>query len=109
AAGSMRQCLCVDVLAGQTRMMRWDRRVGLLPQLMPVLGLANIVAPVDLLPELLVGVLGPLIALDDIGVIMLVLNLFIQAAPPDIVREHLREMRGISFTPYEACVIYVYG
>src|SRR5690554_4564498 len=26
----------------------------------------------------------------------------IQAAPPDIVREHLREMRGLRFEPYEA-------
>src|SRR5690554_4564499 len=61
--------------ASLTWKLLWDRRVGWLPKLIPVLGLAYIVSPVDLLPELLVGVLGPLIALDDIGVIMLVLNL----------------------------------
>src|SRR5690606_18390076 len=88
--------------ASLTWKLLWDRRVGWLPKLIPALGLIYVVSPVDLLPELLVGALGPLIALDDIGVIMLVLNLFIQAAPPDVVREHLREMRGLRFEPDEA-------
>ena len=79
----------------------WDRRVGLLPKIIPALGLVYILSPVDLLPEVLVGALGPLIVLDDLGVIMLVLNLFIQASPPDVVSEHLREMRGRRFQRFE--------
>src|SRR5690606_2144028 len=93
--------------ASLTWKLLWDRRVGWLPKLIQVLGLAYIVSPVDLLPELLVGVLGPLIALDDIGVIMLVLNPFIQAAPPDLVREHLRALRGLRVGPYDAAGDYL--
>lgn len=88
--------------ASLTWKLLWDKRVGLLPKVIPLLGVVYLVSPVDLLPELLVGALGPLIVLDDVGVAMLVLNLFIQAAPPDIVREYLREMRGGRFDPYEA-------
>lgn len=75
----------------------WDKRVGFWPKLIPFLGLVYLISPVDLLPEVLVGALGPLVALDDIGVAMLVLNLFVQASPPDVVMEYLREMRGRRF------------
>ncbi|HLV44684.1 MAG TPA: YkvA family protein [Aggregatilineales bacterium] len=83
----------------------WDRRVGFWPKLIPFLGLVYLLSPVDLLPELLVGALGPLVALDDIGVATLVLNLFVQAAPPDVVSEYLREMRGRRFSPDDEDVI----
>lgn len=75
----------------------WDKRVGFWPKLIPLLGLVYLISPIDLLPEVLVGVLGPLVALDDLGVAMLVLNLFVQASPPDVVTEYLREMRGRRF------------
>ena len=83
----------------------WDRRVGFWPKLIPFLGLVYLLSPVDLLPELLIGALGPLVALDDIGVATLVLNLFVQAAPPDVVSEYLREMRGRRFSPDDEDVI----
>jgi uncharacterized membrane protein YkvA (DUF1232 family) len=70
----------------------WDRRVGFLPKLIPLLALAYIVSPVDLLPALVMGPLAPLGALDDVGVMLLGLNLFVQAAPPDVVAEYLREL-----------------
>jgi uncharacterized membrane protein YkvA (DUF1232 family) len=72
----------------------WDPRVGFWPKLIPILGLLYIVSPVDLLPALAVGPLG---TLDDAGIALLVLNLFVQASPPDVVKEYLRELRGHAF------------
>lgn len=76
----------------------WDGRVGILPKLIPLAGVVYLVSPIDLLPAVLLGPAAPLGALDDVGIIILVLNLFIQASPPDVVREHLREL-GAAFSP----------
>ncbi|MBN1429844.1 MAG: DUF1232 domain-containing protein [Anaerolineae bacterium] len=70
----------------------WDGRVGVLPKLLPIGAAIYLVSPIDLLPALLMGPLAPLGALDDVGIILLALNLFIQVSPPDIVKEHLREL-----------------
>nr|MBN1228398.1 hypothetical protein [Anaerolineae bacterium] len=70
----------------------WDKRVGMLPKIIPLLAVAYVLSPLDLLSFPTVGALVPLWVVDDIGVILLGLNLFIQASPPDIVREHLREL-----------------
>ena len=74
-----------------------DRRVGFWPKVIPFLGLAYFLLPVDLLPEAALAVFAPLLTplalLDDVGVVVLMLNWFIQASPPDIVQEYLREMR----------------
>ena len=69
----------------------WDGRVGILPKLLPIGAAIYLVSPVDLLPAL---ALGPIGTLDDVGVVILALSLFIQVAPPDIVKEHLRELGG---------------
>lgn len=75
----------------------WDGRVGIGPKLIPVAGLVYLVSPVDLLPELFMGPLAPLGVLDDVGIIMLALNWFIQVSPPDVVKEHMRELgRGLA-------------
>lgn len=67
----------------------WDNRVGFLPKMIPLAAIAYVISPFDFLPEMLMGPLG---VFDDVGIIMLGLTLFIQAAPPDIVREHLRAL-----------------
>ncbi len=71
----------------------WDGRVGFLPKLIPLLALVYALSPIDLLPAWLLGMLAPLGVADDIGIILLALNLFVQASPPDVVAEYLREMR----------------
>src|SRR5690606_15949263 len=76
--------------ASLTWKLLWDRGGGWLSKRSPALRLICVGSPVDVLPEPLVGTRGPLIALDDVGVIMLVLNLFIQAALLDVHRELLR-------------------
>jgi uncharacterized membrane protein YkvA (DUF1232 family) len=67
----------------------WDGRVSLALKLIPLGTLIYIVSPVDFIPEL---ALGPIGALDDIGVLLLGLNLFIQFAPPSVVADHLRRL-----------------
>ena len=65
-----------------------DQRVPVWTKLIPPLVLTYIIFPVDLIPDLTVG-LGQL---DDIAVLLLGLKLFIELSPPDVVREHLRTL-----------------
>lgn len=67
------------------RLLR-DNRVPLWPKLLLVLVLAYIIAPVDFLPDFLVG-FGQL---DDLVVVFLGLQAFIRLCPREIVREHVR-------------------
>ena len=70
----------------------WDSRVSPLPKLIPLGAVVYFLSPVDILPEL---ALGPLGMIDDVGLLILALNLFIAVCPPDIVMEH-REQLGSS-------------
>ena len=63
----------------------WDKRVPFLAKLIPPAALAYLVFPVDIISDPLLG-LGQL---DDLAVLLLGVKLFIEVAPPDIVREHL--------------------
>ena len=58
----------------------------------PLASLLYLLFPFDFIPDLALG-LGQL---DDIGVILLGLKLFIELSPQDIVRRHLREMSSVS-------------
>lgn len=71
----------------------WDRRVGFWPKLIPLLGVIYVISPVDLLPAWLMGAFAPLGTLDDLGVVLLILNLFVGASPPDVVSEYRRDLR----------------
>ena len=64
----------------------WDQRVPLWTKLIPPLALGYVLFPVDLVPDVMLG-LGQL---DDIAVLLLGFKLFIELSPPDVVREHLR-------------------
>lgn len=90
-AGMFRQLLDRLVL---TWKLFWDGRVGFWPKTIPLLSIAYVLSPLDFLPELLAPVLGPLIVVDDIGLLIAGLTLFVQVAPPDVVAEHLRELRS---------------
>lgn len=65
-----------------------DARVPLWPKLIPAAALAYLLLPVDLVPDLLVG-LGQL---DDVAILMLGLRTFFEFAPPAVVHEHLRRL-----------------
>jgi uncharacterized membrane protein YkvA (DUF1232 family) len=66
-----------------------DRRVPLWTKAIPPLALAYILSPIDILSD--IPPMG-LNQLDDIAVALLGIKLFIELAPPELVREHLREL-----------------
>ncbi len=66
----------------------WDNRVPTWTKLIPPAALIYVISPVDLIPDVALG-LGQL---DDIAVLLLGIKLFIELAPPEVVREHLREL-----------------
>ena len=66
----------------------WDNRVPLWTKLIPPAALAYVLFPMDIIPDVALG-LGQL---DDIAVLLLGTKLFIELAPPDVVREHLRAL-----------------
>lgn len=67
-----------------------DGRVSFLPKLILPIILFYILSPLDVIPDVLVG-LGQL---DDIALIFLGIKLFIHLCPPDIVAEHRRSLTG---------------
>jgi uncharacterized membrane protein YkvA (DUF1232 family) len=66
-----------------------DERVSWPIKTIPVLTALYILSPVDLMPELVTGPVG---GIDDLAALLLGLNLFIELSPPEIVREHLRQL-----------------
>ena len=67
----------------------WDGRVGILPKLIPLAAAIYVISPVDFIPELAFGPLG---MLDDAGIALLAMNLFIWVSPPEIVDEHRQKL-----------------
>ncbi|MEA3376915.1 MAG: DUF1232 domain-containing protein [Anaerolineae bacterium] len=67
----------------------WDRRVPLWTKIVPPAALAYVLSPIDILSDL--PPMG-INQLDDIAVVLLGVRLFIELAPPDVVREHLRAL-----------------
>jgi len=67
-----------------------DHRVSGLVKLIPIAGLAYLLSPIDLLPDFLIPGLGEL---DDLTIILVSLKMFVDLAPPEIVREHLNNLR----------------
>lgn len=63
----------------------WDQRVPMWTKLIPPAALAYLLFPIDLIPDVALG-LGQL---DDVAVLLIGVKLFIELAPPDVVREHL--------------------
>jgi uncharacterized membrane protein YkvA (DUF1232 family) len=61
-----------------------DPRISFLPKLIPVAGLAYVISPIDLIPDFILG-LGQL---DDIGIVLLAIALFIEFCPRAIVDAH---------------------
>jgi len=63
-----------------------DRRVSLLPKIILVLGVAYLVVPTDVLPDLLL----PLGLVDDTVVLIMAAKGFMALCPRRIVEEHVR-------------------
>jgi uncharacterized membrane protein YkvA (DUF1232 family) len=68
----------------------WDQRVPFWTKLIPAAAVLYILSPVDLIPDLLVG-LGQL---DDLGILLGSLRLFKSQIPDYIIQEHLEVIAG---------------
>lgn len=68
----------------------WDRRVPVWAKLIPAAAVVYILSPVDLIPDLLIG-LGQL---DDLGILLASLRLFKSQIPDYIIQEHLEVIAG---------------
>ncbi|MBI5305962.1 MAG: DUF1232 domain-containing protein [Chloroflexi bacterium] len=67
-----------------------DSRVSLFPKLIIPAAIVYIISPIDFLPDVILG-LGQL---DDIGVVMLSIAMFIEFCPRPIVEEHRRALES---------------
>ena len=65
-----------------------DQRVPVWTKVIPPVALAYVLFPIDIIPDPMLG-LGQL---DDVAVLLLGVKLFIELAPPEVVREHLRAL-----------------
>ncbi len=70
----------------------WDDRVSFWSKLVPLFTLAYLISPVDIFPELLLPMLPGVTFVDDLAFLLIGLKVFVELAPPAIVREHLREL-----------------
>jgi uncharacterized membrane protein YkvA (DUF1232 family) len=66
-----------------------DRRINPWLKVIPVAGLAYLISPFDLIPDIMLPVIGEL---DDAAVLWLTNYLFIELCPPEIVREHVKAL-----------------
>lgn len=64
--------------------LAFDTRVSFLPKLIIPAALIYVISPIDLIPDVILG-LGQL---DDIGIVMLGIAMFIEFCPRSIVEEH---------------------
>jgi uncharacterized membrane protein YkvA (DUF1232 family) len=77
------------------RLLR-EPAVPLAAKLVPALGLAYLIFPLDVVPDFL-PILGQL---DDLGVILIALEMFVHLCPPTVVQFHQAAMaRGQHFQP----------
>ena len=65
----------------------WDGRVPFVTKLVPILTLLYILSPVDLIPDVALG-LGQL---DDLAIFLIGMRLFVDVCPPALVNEHQEE------------------
>lgn len=72
-----------------------DPRVPIFPKLILLGAAIYVISPVDLIPDLILG-LGQL---DDLGVALLAVGVFLQLCPPAVVDEHRRAIAGESGGP----------
>jgi uncharacterized membrane protein YkvA (DUF1232 family) len=69
-----------------------DKDVPIYLKLIPVASLVYLIVPIDIIPDMLPG-LGQL---DDLGVIVLGLKMFIDMSPKDLVDYYLAELKGLN-------------
>ena len=67
-----------------------DSRVNIFLKFLPLASLAYLFWPADLAPGLVLPIIG---ALDDAAILWLGSYLFVELCPPEVVQEHLENLR----------------
>ncbi len=75
-----------------------DKRVNFFLKILPVAAVIYLVAPVDLVPGLVLPMVG---ALDDAAILWLGTSLFISLCPDDVVREHMGALEKVVDSGWE--------
>lgn len=75
-----------------------DERVSGRAKLIPLLALLYMISPIDLIPEIAFGPLG---VVDDMGVLLIALQLFINSAPKDVLRYYRGEAPATEEEPQD--------
>ena len=70
--------------------LMWDGKVPVSAKLVPILTILYILSPIELVPDVLVG-LGQL---DDLAILLLGVQLFIAVSPKDVVERIRAEIEG---------------
>jgi uncharacterized membrane protein YkvA (DUF1232 family) len=68
-----------------------DRRVNLFLKLLPIGAVAYLFSPVDLVPGVVLPVIG---VLDDAAVLWIGTSLFVELCPPEVVAEHQNSLQS---------------
>lgn len=63
-----------------------DRRVPILGKIVFWLGIAYVIYPLDIVPELLFPVVG---SFDDVAVLLVCVRYLLHRTPPEVIQEHL--------------------
>lgn len=66
-----------------------DGRVSFLLKLLPIGALAYLISPVDFIPAAVAPIIG---TADDIAIVWMGMYLFLEMCPPNVVREHLKNL-----------------
>lgn len=66
-----------------------DGRVSFLLKLLPVGALAYLISPLDFIPAAVAPIIG---TADDIAIVWMGMYLFLEMCPPNVVREHLKNL-----------------
>jgi uncharacterized membrane protein YkvA (DUF1232 family) len=69
-----------------------DRRVNFFLKLLPIAAAIYVISPVDLIPGMVIPVIG---ALDDAAVIWLGTTLFMSLCPEEVVQEHTEALQKV--------------
>ena len=91
-ANPERQMSMLSALVDQLRLVWYlltDHRVSILTKLIVPFSFLYLISPIDFIPDVILG-LGQL---DDLGVIMVGLALFVKLCPPELVQFYRNQLR----------------
>ena len=84
----------------------FDKRVSTQVKLIPIFYIFYLLSPIDLIPEAIIPFFG---VIDDVGLFVIFMNWFINAAPQPLIEEHLtrignydRLMQMLRGVPFQA-------